>query len=238
MVIFFFIFFILECYCRFNNRKRISTKYVFVIPMVVIFLGGFVYQQVYVIKNHIRGNLAIMDISYLEGVQHLSTRLSMNSMSLGAYQNVDRIVDLYRAESLSLKESKALLRPVLPGQLMDKNFRSLNNNIVQSYTPTITASTSSDFGIVMYYWVLGNASMYDAILSLILTLVFIVLAKIYFDTMCNGSGKFDFLFFLILFKFTYTVSLENVIGQGFVPYLYLTFVVLIFGGVKFVKGRG
>ena len=81
------------------------------------------------LKNEIRGNYAVQDISYFEGVQHLASRLSMNPTSLGAYQNFDKISRLYKDESLPLKESKALFRPILPSQTMDKNFRNLNNNI-------------------------------------------------------------------------------------------------------------
>ena len=89
----------------------------------------------------------------------------------------------------------------------------------------------------MYYWILSDASVYDFILSIILTISFVILAKILFDTLSNNSGTLDILFFFILFKFIYTVSLENVIGQGFIPYIYFTGILFIFGGFKLIKSK-
>ncbi|PMG31171.1 hypothetical protein BCU94_09490 [Shewanella sp. 10N.286.52.C2] len=234
---FFFIFFVLECCVRFRHSKYFGRKMVMLIPLTVIFIGGLVYQQIFVLKNQIRGNNSMQNISYFQAVEHLSSRLSMNATSLGAYQNTDKIVSLYKAEELDFKESKALLRPLIPSKFMDKEFRNLNNNIMHSYTPTLTAGTSSDFGFAMYYYILYKSSKFDFITSILLTMSLIAFAKIYFDTMSNGTPILDFLFFLILFKFTYTVSLENVIGQGFVPYLYLTVFMWLFGGVKFIRTR-
>lgn len=234
---FIFLFFILECFSRFKLKRNFGLKFVFLIPLFVVFVGGLFYQQIYVIKNQVRGNHSVTEISYIEGVQHLSSRLSMNPTSLGAYQNHSQVVDLYKGESIELKESLALLRPIVPGGLMDKNFRNLNNNIMQSYTPTLRSSSSSDFGFVMYYMILYEASKLDFVLSIILTVVFIMLAKVYFDTISNGKGLLDILFFLLLFKFIYTVSLESVIGQGFIPNLYITVILLLFGGFKLVRRK-
>jgi hypothetical protein len=234
---FLFIFFVLECFVRFRRSSHFGKKMVILIPATIIFLGGLVYQQMFVLKNQIRGNNSIQDISYVQAVQHLSSRLSMNATSLGAYQNMDEVTSLYKAEGLDFKESKALFRPLVPSTFMDKEFRNLNNNIMHSYTPTLSAGTSSDFGFIMYYSILFKSSTFDFITSILVTITMIFFAKIYFDTMSNNKPILDFLFFLILFKFTYTVSLENVVGQGFVPYIYLTALMWLFGGIKFTPKR-
>ncbi|WP_220495336.1 oligosaccharide repeat unit polymerase [Pseudoalteromonas sp. SG41-1] len=219
-------------------KKIFKGKYflVFIIPFLSLFFGGFIYKYVYVIKNEIRGN-SVENISYFEGVGHLSSRLSMNPNSLGAYQNFDKVVSLYRNENIELKEVKAFFRPIVPSGLMDKDFRNLNNNVMTSYTPTLNQFTSSDFGLILYFSILYEASFYDFFMTILISICLFIMAKVFFDTMSRTRGELDFLFFLLLFKFFYTVSLENVFGQGFVPYLFLLGCFYMFGAISFIKEK-
>ncbi|HEM8720672.1 TPA: oligosaccharide repeat unit polymerase [Enterobacter hormaechei] len=230
---FLLLLFFLEVHARvYLTKKRL--RYIFFIPLVIIFFGGWIYQYAYVIKNEIRG-AKVESITYLEGVEHLASRLSMNPNSLGAYQNYSKVINLYQQEGLILKESKALLRPIVPGGLVDKSFRNINNNVMTSYTPDLNQFTSSDFGIVMYYSILLNASFPDFILSLIMTFVLLLIAKIFFDSISIYPGQYDILFFFVLFYTFYTVSLENVFGQNFIPYIFSFVIYYFLGGIKKVR---
>lgn len=228
---FIFILFFIEM--LFRQRKKQSLK-LLLLPVFVIFIGGFIYQYAYVMKNQIRGN-NIETISYIDGVSLLVNRLTMIPNSLGAYQNYDRIVSLYRDENIIAKEAKAFFRPIIPGSFMNKDFRNLNNNVMNSYTPDLNKLTSSDFGIVMYFSILYEASIWDFLISSIASIFLLIFAKIYFDTMAQYSGQFDFLLFLIIFKLIYTVSLENVFAQGFIPYIFITIVLILFKAINIKK---
>ncbi|KDU26889.1 putative membrane protein [Escherichia coli 3-267-03_S4_C2] len=227
---FLLILFFLEVHARVQFTKN-RLRYVLFIPLIIIFFGGWVYQYAYVLKNEIRG-AKVESITYLQGVEHLASRLSMNPNSLGAYQNYSKVINLYQQEGLALKESKAFLRPITPGGLVDKNFRNINNNVMTSYTPDLNQFTSSDFGIVMYYSILFNASLPDFVLSIIMTVLLLVIAKMFFDSISSIPGQCDILFFFVLFYTFYTVSLENVFGQNFIPYIFSFVIYYFLGGIK------
>lgn len=237
---FFLHFFVLEMYCRQREMKGVSQRIkrrlisIFFFPIVVIILGGAVYQHLYVIKNEIRGN-NVKEITYMEGVKHLSSRLSMNPNSLGAYQNLDKIVDLARAENTPLKEGKSILRPIVPSSWMEKEFRNLNNSVMHSYTHDLISGTSSDFGIIMYTTTLINSDVTDFVLYCILVVVFVFVSKVYFDTLSNGDGTLNIVFFLLLFKLVYTASLEATFGHGFFSNIYSFMVFMMFGGFVIQK---
>ncbi|MDM2827709.1 oligosaccharide repeat unit polymerase [Citrobacter sp. Cpo089] len=227
---FLLIMFFLEAYARFQRNK---SKFVFLLPLFIIFFGGWIYQYAYVIKNEIRGS-TVAPISYFQGVEQLTSRLSMNPVSLGAYQNYDSIIKLYQKENITFKESASLLRPIIPGGLIDKDYRILNNNVIASFYPDLNQYTSSDFGIVMYYYILFNSSFPDFILLIFITITLLIIAKMYFDSMSSYSGQYDILLFFILFYTIYTVSIENVYGQGFFPYIFSTVFFYFSGGIKFI----
>ncbi|WP_155108959.1 oligosaccharide repeat unit polymerase [Intestinirhabdus alba] len=226
---FLLIMFFLEMYARFQRKD--NNKLFLLLPIIIILLGGWVYQYAFVLKNEIRGN-NLPSISYYQGIEQLTSRLSMNPVSLGAYQNFDTVIDLYQKENRIFKESESLLRPILPGSLMDKDFRILNNNVMASFYPDLNAYTSSDFGVIMYFSILIKSSLPDFILLSILTLILFFIAKIYFDSMSLYEGQYDLLLFLIIFYWTYTVSIENVFGQGFFPYIFSTIFFFLMGGIK------
>ena len=228
---FILLLFFLEMYTRFT---KVKSAMALGLPIFIIFFGGWVYQYAFVLKNEIRG-IETSSLTYYQGVEQLTSRLSMNSNSLAAYQNFDKVVELYKQEKLPLKESLSILRPIVPGGMIDKSYRILNNNIMASYVPDLNQFTSSDFGVVMYYSILYKASFPDFLLCLVLTLFFYFFAKIFFDSIAVYKGQYDILLFFIIFYSFYTVSLEGVFGQGFIPYLY-TFVFLsMLGAIRFNK---
>lgn len=227
---FLLIMFFLEVYARY---QRSNSKVIFLLPLFIIFFGGWVYQYAFVMKNEIRGN-NVAALSYFQGVEQLTSRLSMNPVSLGAYENFDAIVKLYQKENMNFKESASLLRPIIPGGLIDKDYRILNNNVMASYYPDLNQYTSSDFGIVMYYCILFKSSLPDFFLLCIITIMLLFISKIYFDSMSSYPGQYDILLFFIIFYTCYTVSIENVFGQGFFPYIFSTAFFYFAGGIKFI----
>lgn len=226
---FLLILFFLEMYARYRLKNK---KIILLLPLFIIFFGGWVYQYAFVLKNEIRGN-DVAPLSYYQGVEQLTSRLSMNPVSLGAYENYDVVVHLYQKENRVFKESESLLRPILPGGFINKDFRILNNNVMASFYPDLNPYTSSDFGIIMYYSILFNSSLPDFILLTILTIMLFLIAKVYFDSMSSYDGQYDILLFFIVFYSFYTVSIENVFGQGFFPYIFSTIFFYATGGIKF-----
>lgn len=228
---FLLILFFLEMYARYRLKNK---KIILLLPLFIIFFGGWVYQYAFVLKNEIRGN-DVAPLSYYQGVEQLTSRLSMNPVSLGAYENYDTVVHLYQKENRVFKESGSLLRPILPAGFINKDFRILNNNVMTSFYPDLNPYTSSDFGVVMYYSILFNSSLPDFILLTILTILLFIIAKIYFDSMSSYNGQYDILLFFIIFYSFYTVSIENVFGQGFFPYIFSTLFFFLTGCIKFSR---
>lgn len=229
---FLLIMFFLEIYARFQEK---NNKFVLLFPIFIIILGGGIYQYAFELKNEIRGVKKVEPLTYYQGVEQLTSRLSMNPVSLGAYENDNKIIELYKEDNREFKESVSLLRPIIPNRFIDKDYRILNNNVIESFYPDLNQYTSSDFGAVIYYYILFRASLPDFITTILIAIILILFAKIYFDSMSLYNGQYDILLFFIVFYSFYTVSLENVFGQGFFPYLFSTLFFFITGGIRLVR---
>ncbi|HCQ8770137.1 TPA: hypothetical protein OMH22_004533, partial [Escherichia coli] len=72
----------------------------------------------------------------------------------------------------------------------------------------------------------------DFVLSIIMTVLLLVIAKMFFDSISSIPGQCDILFFFVLFYTFYTVSLENVFGQNFIPYIFSFVIYYFLGGIK------
>lgn len=236
----FLLLFSFELYIFFKHKvlniyRRIAV--IFFLPFLFILMGAIFYQYVYPIKNQIRG-FGGNEITYIEAVVKLTNRMTNFPIAVGTYEKLEEVKDYYMQANLAVKEFQGFFRPISPRILMEnKEFRSLNNNVLQPFYPDITASTSSDIGIFMYAISLFYCSPLDAFLWLTTSLVMIIFAKIFYDNIEQERGQFDFVFFLLIWSFFYTASLEIVFAYGFFGVLYFIPILLTLGIIRIKKNN-
>lgn len=234
----FLLLFSFELYIFFKNRvlniyKRVAV--IFLLPFLFILIGAIFYQYIYPIKNQIRG-LDGSEITYVEAVVKLTNRMTNFPIAVGTYEKLEEVKDYFIQDNLAVKEFQGFFRPITPRTLMEnKEFRSLNNNVLQPFYHDITASTSSDIGILMYIISLFYCSPLDAFLWLTTSLVMLIFAKIFYDNIEQERGQFDFVFFLLICSLFYTASLEIVFAYGFFGVLYFIPILLILGIIRIKK---
>ncbi len=198
-------------------------------------MGSIFYQYVYPIKNKIRG-LDGREITYIEAVVKLTNRMTNFPIAVGTYEKLEEVKDYYLEDNITLKEFQSFFRPISPRTLMEnKEFRNLNNNVLQPFYNDITAATSSDIGILMYAISLFHSSPLDAFLWLTISLIMLIFAKIFFDNIEQERGQFDFVFFLLICSLFYTASLEIVFAYGFFGVLYFIPILLFLGIIRIKK---
>ncbi|WP_155762710.1 oligosaccharide repeat unit polymerase [Photobacterium kishitanii] len=233
---FVFALFFLELFYRFNNRSSLKNiLYIMIAPLLILLLGGALYSKVYVIKNEIR-NTPVDEISISDGVEHLANRLSYLPIAIGAVQNKSKIVSLYKSDSQDFKEFKSIFRPLVPSFLFsNKDFRTLNNVAMQSYYPTISKGTSSNFGLPLYVYILYCISPMESLFYLGVAVIFIYFTKIFFDFVSITPGQLDFLVLMALFNLMSIGSLEVVFSYGFFSNLTFLVIAIFFGAFKLSK---
>ncbi|HIF9248506.1 TPA: oligosaccharide repeat unit polymerase [Photobacterium damselae] len=229
---FVFLLFFIELYYRFNQISIKKIIYIMIAPFLIILLGGGVYSKVYVLKNEIRGN-DVDSISFYEGVEHLANRLSYLPITIGGVQNKEKIIDLYQSDGYQLKEFKSVLRPLVPSVLFkNKDFRTLNNVVMQSYYPNITKSTSSNFGLPLYIYLLYSISPLDAFLYIGLVIIFVFLMKLTYDIISPIKGQLNFLFLLGVMNLG---SLEVSFSYSFFSNITFIVIAIVIGAFKITR---
>ncbi|MFK7779652.1 MAG: oligosaccharide repeat unit polymerase [Candidatus Gracilibacteria bacterium] len=232
--------FIFELYFYYKNKYIGKLKQIAIIvflPLLFIFIGASLYQKVYPIKNEIRG-LGYQNINYADGLVKLVNRLTYFPISVAAYSKMDEIKEFYQKEDIFLKESKGIFRPIIPRSIMEnKEFRSLNNNVLQPFFPDITPYTSSDIGILMYVASLFNANWIDGLVVIILLITMLFIAKLVYDNLSQVRGQLDFLYFLLIVEIFTTTAPEIVFGYHFLGIFYFLPVLLIFGILKIQRKK-
>jgi hypothetical protein len=233
--------FIFELYFFYRNKHISKVKKIALIiflPLLSILIGAKLYQEIYPIKNEIRG-LGYHQIEYTDGLVKLVNRLTSFPISVGAYSKIDEIGEFYKEEGVFLKESVGTFRPVAPRAVMEnKEFRSLNNNVLQPFFYNITTFTSSQIGILMYIANLFNASLIDGLVWIFLSSIMLFIAKFLYDNLSQFRGQLNFLYFMLILKFFVTASPEIVFGYHFFGILYFIPIFFILGILKIKKNKG
>jgi hypothetical protein len=220
---------------RISFRKQLAV--VVCTPFFVLILGGLIYSFITPVKNSIRG-FETASAGHWEGIRELGSRLSFLPVSVGGIQAVESVSGLYRAEGYTLKEALGFLKPIVPRSLMpDKEFRSLNNNVLNAYYEQYGVNQSADLGIVAYAYLLFVASPLDATLNLILAFILLFLFKFFYDSISPVKGYLDFLVYLIVFKVFYTFSIEHVFARDFISLIFVSVLLFFTGTLKVVSRR-
>lgn len=230
LIIFFF-----ELYFHFNDRYIRSWSRIILIvllPLLLILSGGKVYHYVFPYKFEIRG-MSISEISYTESVVNLTNRLTFYPISVGAYERNAEIQKLAFQDDTLFRETKGFFRPFTPRFIMEnKEFRSINNLVIQAFYPDVQASTSSDIGLVIYVTTLLSSNIADSLLWIISTILLLGINKFIIDSFEQYRGQLNFIYFLLIMKLYYTASPEIVFGFGSIGILFFLPLLFATGAVK------
>ncbi len=224
----------------YHQTKYIKLKFRYIcistlIPLLILSAGGLVYKYVYQFKNDIRGT-PVSEITYSQGVSLLASRLSMLPVSIAAYDRMDDVASIFNRDPIFMKEVVALGRPVLPRFIMpNKEFRPLNNHVLEAYYPEIGDKTSANMGFYMYLTALVAADFIQAAFYIVVLIFMIFLAKVFFSTIEIYRGQLNFIFFILLIDVANIASLEVVFGYGFIKVIPLFLLCWIFGGFKIFR---
>lgn len=227
---------LMEIYCNINSKKVI--KYLLLLPLL-FFIGAFAYQFIYPLKMYIRLGI-VENISYSEALIKLMERMSWFSHSCVGLQNSEKIKDLYLNYGYSATEIKGFFKPVIPSFLMpNKDFRSLNNLLMNSVYPDLGNNTSANFGQLMYLYNLLKISIRDFILYFIILFLNSFLYKLFMDmvspnkeTECSFSSNYIiFAYFNSIFS---VGALEN-ISYGWLSIIWTYIFLFCIGIIKVRK---
>ncbi|MDE1482437.1 oligosaccharide repeat unit polymerase [Xenorhabdus bovienii] len=212
-----------------KNRKLV----VVLLPVFIIFGGSYIYQYLYIVKNHIRG-FEVTDISYSKALQLFTDRLTNYSVALGTFAEKDRIIEQSRSDDLL--ETKGFFRPISPTSLMpDKNFRTINNSVMLAYFPDYPLNSSVDVGIFMYSYFLLKSRPLDASFNFILTSIVLLFLIITIKILFKGHYSSNIVIFYIIFYILYTCSGEVIFSSQYLMLFFYIPILLLFNALEFRK---
>jgi hypothetical protein len=215
---------------KINLRKQLVI--ITIIPLFVFIVGGIAYQKVYPYKMDVRGFM-VPEPKLYEAVDKLVSRLSFFPISVGTYEKHNEMERLYHEDGVAFKELKGSLRQLVPRFIMkEKDFRSLNNNSKQAVMPSLSASTSNNFGFVMYGITLFSISFLEGSLWLMITGAMVFATKATFDLLEQYPGQLDILYFFMLAGVYNNASLETAFGNSYGYLVFIIPVLFILGIIK------
>lgn len=232
MLIFFLEFYLRAKYRKSGYNTALLYRASAVIAGVATLAGGFFYKYLFAIKFTIRYGYNVAPLSYSEGLSKLILRFTSFPLAIVSWQNNDRIASLYQAQGVAYADVKSIFRSLVPGSLMNKNFRTLNNIIIQSMYSDVTNTTSSDYPLPLFWMNLIHADLGDFIVYLMITILFLVISKKIIYWFDNGSGDVDILYFFLIFNFMSGYSIESLFGYGYMGLFYFISIMFILGIIK------
>lgn len=227
-----------------KNRRRNYTKIITSFPValstIFFIFGSLIYKIFYPLKNFIRSNqlydLAAFNISYFDAMQKLIERFCNFPITLLSIQNANKIISLYRVQTTPLIEVVSFFRPLLPGFIFPfKNFRSLNNLVLNSAYINLVSNTGTGFSIVCYVYLLFRADFIAGICWLILFFLLSLLTTSIFYAINNENNDASILYFMFLIAIIQNGSLEINFSYGIIGGIYLYIILYFMGAFKFVK---
>ncbi|CDG15879.1 oligosaccharide repeat unit polymerase [Xenorhabdus doucetiae] len=233
---FILLLFFIELSHQFSKRNFLEKNRKFIVvflPVLIIFGGAYIYQYLYIVKNHIRG-FEVTEINYGKSLQLFTDRLTNYSVALGAFAEQDRIIEQSRSDYFL--ETKGFFRPILPTSLMsDKNFRTINNSVMLAYFPDYPLNSSVDVGIFMYSYLLLKSRPLDASFNFILTsvILFFLIKTIKF--LFKNHYSSNIVIFYIIFYVFYTCSSEVILSSQYLMLFFYIPIFLLFNILKFKK---
>lgn len=220
-------------------KKSIKLLQPTVLAVVATFVGGAVYSLAWPIKQAVRygGNVGTYILSINEGVIKLVERISHFPMIVLAWQNGEKIADLYKLQNSS--EILCIFRPLLPAIVMPgkDSLRSLSNLIIQSMFRDIGNITGANYGIIMYMYTLIKSNIMDGILYFILLFLLFLLCCSILKAFDNTEHDIKILYFFFLKGIVEGGSLEG-FSYGYLGAIYMIIILWICGGINIYYRRG
>lgn len=229
-----------ELYIQVTKKKigrSLAQWLKFNIPVTVsaYMIGGYLYKFLYPIKEYVRhGYFSYIDFS--EGLSRLVTRLSGFPVALVGVQNHRQIAGLFQKECRVYDEVLSVFRSLLPRSIMPyKEFRTLNNIVIQSMYNDLPNTTGSNYGVLIYLW-----NLIESNISSFLIYIF-VFGLLYIINLCiirafeTYRGELNFIIFIQIFCIMDGVSIESMFGYGIFGELYFI-AIMVFLGIIQIDG--
>lgn len=232
LTIIFLEFFLRAKYKQSSYNQNLLYKSSVLVAVAATLIGGFLYKYLFAIKNTIRYGFNVAPLSYGEGLSNLISRFSQFPLSIVAWQNNDKIVSLYRSQDISCVDIRAIFRSLVPGSLMNKNFRTTNNLIIQSMYPDVSNTTSSDYALPLFWMNLIHSSFPDFVVYLLATIILFAITKKIIYWFDDGSGDVDILLFFFIFNFMNGNPPESLFGYGYIGLIYFIPIMILLGVIK------
>lgn len=195
-------------------------------------IGGWVYKYAYAFKNTIRYGFQIGSLNYFEALERLISRFTAYPLDVVSIVNHSRIASLYQSQGIAFVDVKAIFRSLVPGSLMNKDFRTTHNIIIQSMYPDVTNATSSNYGLPFYWFNLIESEFLDFLVYAIVLVVLIAVSKKIIYAFDDGSGKVDILYYLLVFDLMTGVSLEGLFAYKYIGLVYFIPIMVGLGVIK------
>ena len=199
--------------------------------VVAIFMGAFLYQYAASYKDFIRYGY-YSQLTYPEAVERLISRFTAYPVSVAGVQNHKVIADLYR-DNHWYTEVISVFRSMLPSSLMpNKQFRTMNNIVLQSIHPNLTNSTSTGYSILVLMFNLAESNFFAFGFWIISYMIFFTISKMVISAFDDGSHKTAALIFILGVQCLNGASIESLFGYGYIGMVYMLAIMLALRVIK------
>ena len=229
------IVFLYELSYRLRNKKYNLLK-VAAISAASLIGGGVLYKYLYPLKYMIRYagtgfNGVVKNLTMLEGIKNLASRLNKLRTTLFVNKNIDAIVDRYVSQRIDLLEVKSAFRPIIPSELFkNKVFSNIGSCIYNTESGYSGMNITDNCSILYYYRLLFKCDYLSFFISILLTVFIFWLFKYMTNMIQDKPGQFDFLFFIFIFTgWCVCGSLENLIMQTYIKFIFFIPLIMLTG---------
>lgn len=207
-----------------------------IISIVCLVGGAGLYKVIIPIRDYIRYrgmiNINSFEMSFIEAVNRLISRLTTFPVTVAAFQNIEDLKYLYSSQGIFLSEFKAFFKPLLPSFLFtNKNFDTLNTMIVQTVYSRISG-TSASAGILGYIWMLFEADYLELIVWVIAFVFLFILTSSILKSFDNDEHDIRILYFLFLMKIALNLDLQMIYAYGYIGAIYMFILFRILGVIR------
>lgn len=227
----------LELFLRAKERKlsvgvKVLYRFSAFTGGMAILTGGWIYRYAYALKNTIRYGYQMGTLSYFEGLERLILRFTVYPLDVVSVVNHSRITQLYRTQGVTFVDVRGIFRSLLPGFMMNKDFRTMHNIIIQSMYNDVTNTTSSNYGLPFYWFNLVSSSVIDFLIYAIVAVLLMIVSKKIIYAFDDGSGKTDVLYYLLIFNFMSGSSIESLFAYSYFGLIYFIPFMILLGVIK------
>lgn len=203
--------------------------------------GSFLYSYVFSLKNSIRYSVpfgSIEPLGFVEGAKQLLSRFTNYPITVAAFQNHERIAQLYRLQNKPFWELESILSPLVPRFLMpNKEYRPLGNLVKQAIWEDNPKGTGTGYNFFMYWANIFECNLGCFVAGIAVFAVLAYISKQVIFAFDNGSKDTELLYFFFLFGIMSETGLSRIFGYGYISLIYTIPFLIVTGAVKIKKIR-